>query len=665
MSVVVDPDRPGSRSAGSGTAPDQAEIDACLRVMARARAAHPDDPHWAAVHDAAAQLFRAGKKARKASRHADRRRHDREATAAATRYRDQDPEPGRPGDPPAPSALPPEQGPVPQSGPPSDRTVTSERPERQPSPPPGPSAHPQEQGPVPQPGPPSNRTVASARPERRAVPPDLQPAPTMRSPEQDSGFRPGPPGDRTAGSGRLLVKARRCYVCKAHYRLLHPEYHLLCPECAEENLARRHARCDLRGRRAIVTGGRVKIGFQLALKLLRDGAEVLVTTRFPRDAARRFAAVPDAGDWLDRLRVHGVDLLDLAAVAGLLEAAHREFPSLDILVNNAAQTIRRPAAYHREVRTAERAPLTGLAARIDVTDAATVSGASVPFGPTPATGASMLLGPATTPDAPSLPHVAPGRPSLPHAPGAPSLPHASGAPSLPHATASPGTFPRPRPPVEPGAPSLPEAGTGEAVPAAGLPDRSPDGTTAVAAWDDALEALFPAGRTDETGQPLDLRDINSWSLRLHEVDPSEWLEVHLVNSFAPFLLTSRLRGLLEASPWPDRYVVQVSAMEGSFSRGHKTVRHPHTNMAKAALNMLTRTSAADYAASGIHMTSVDTGWVTDERPHPDKAVQREAGFRPPLDVIDGAARVYDPIVRGVGGERLSGLFLKDYRPVDW
>ena len=139
----------------------------------------------------------------------------------------------------------------------------------------------------------------------------------------------------------------------------------------------------------------------------------------------------------------------------------------------------------------------------------------------------------------------------------------------------------------------------------------------------------------------------------------------LADAFAPFLLTSRLRGLLEASPFPDRYAVQVSAMEGSFSREHKTVRHPHTNMAKAALNMMTRTSAADYAAAGIHMTSVDTGWVTDERPHPGKLEQFAAGFRPPRDVIDGAARVYDPVVRGVGGERLSGVFLKDYRPVEW
>ncbi len=131
------------------------------------------------------------------------------------------------------------------------------------------------------------------------------------------------------------------------------------------------------------------------------------------------------------------------------------------------------------------------------------------------------------------------------------------------------------------------------------------------------------------------------------------------------LLTGRLRGLMEASPHHDRHIVQVSAMEGSFSREHKTVRHAHTNMAKASLNMLTRTAAADYAASGIYMNSVDTGWVTDERPHPIKTALREAGFRPPLDVIDGAARIYDPVVRGVSGHPVSGLFLKDYRSVNW
>ncbi|GAA2888118.1 hypothetical protein GCM10010517_52040 [Streptosporangium fragile] len=372
---------------------------------------------------------------------------------------------------------------------------------------------------------------------------------------------------------RELTGKHRCYVCKARYRYVRQDYHLLCDPCAEENLARRHARCDLRGRTAVVTGGRIKIGFHVALKLLRDGAEVLVTTRFPRDAARRFAAVPDSADWLDRLHVHGVDFLDLPAVAGLIADLHRRFDHLDILVNNAAQTIRRPSAYHREARAAEALPLTGAAASVDLLE----------------TGARPLPGA--------------GR----------HLPEITGR-------------------------HLPES---------------------------AAEVLFPTGRKDETGQPLDLRERNSWTLRLHEVEPAEWMEAQVVNAFVPFLLTGRLRGLLEASPWPDRYIVQVSAMEGSFSREHKTVRHPHTNMAKASLNMLTRTAAADYAAAGIHMNSVDTGWVTDERPHPSKTAQREAGFRPPLDVVDGAARIYDPIVRGVGGQPVSGLFLKDYRAVEW
>jgi NAD(P)-dependent dehydrogenase (short-subunit alcohol dehydrogenase family) len=365
-----------------------------------------------------------------------------------------------------------------------------------------------------------------------------------------------------------LNTARRCYTCQEPYRVVDAEYHRLCPPCARLNAERRTARCDLTGRRAIVTGGRIKIGFHLALKMLRDGAEVVVTTRFPTDAARRFAAVSDFALWADRLHVHGVDLLDLRAVMDLLDRVRDRWRHLDILVNNAAQTVSRPPGYHRAVLDGEGVPLRGQAALVDLIPAA------------PSGGGALA------------------------------------------------------------------ARAGSHLPA-------------------VVDLLFPAERTDETGEPLDLRRTNSWVLRDADVTPREWLEVHVVNAFAPFLLTSRLRPLLEASPFPDRYVVQVSAMEGSFGRTGKTERHPHTNMAKAALNMLTRTVAEDYRASRIHMSSVDTGWVTDERPHADKQTARTAGFRPPLDVIDGAARVYDPIVRGINGEPVSGLFLKDYRSVGW
>jgi len=123
---------------------------------------------------------------------------------------------------------------------------------------------------------------------------------------------------------------------------------------------------------------------------------------------------------------------------------------------------------------------------------------------------------------------------------------------------------------------------------------------------------------------------------------------------------------MKASPSARKHIVNVSAMEGVFSRGYKGAGHPHTNMAKAALNMLTRTSAREmFQADGILMNSVDTGWITDERPHPDRVRLAGEGFHAPLDLVDGAARVYDPIVRGEQGEDLYGCFLKDYANAGW
>jgi NAD(P)-dependent dehydrogenase (short-subunit alcohol dehydrogenase family) len=412
-------------------------------------------------------------------------------------------------------------------------------------------------------------------PDPSPLMPDPMPGPVPRPP---SGL-PSMPGSGVDGGGkpgRRLNRMRRCYVCKQPYWRVDADYHQMCLDCADTNRLRREARCDLRGRRAIVTGGRIKIGFHTALKLLRDGADVLVTTRFPHDAARRYAAVSDAADWSQRLHIHGVDLLHLDEVTGLVATVRDRWKHLDILVNNAAQTVHRPPAYYREVRAAEGEPLWGAAARILLTSGGEPSGEGTARFP-------VLAGAAD----------------------------------------------------------------------AGLSGRVED------------LALFPAARRDETGQPLDLRGVNSWTLRDGAVTPYEWLEVHVVNAFAPFLLTSRLRPLLAASPHPDRYVVQVTAMEGRYTHATKTHRHPHTNMAKASLNMFTRTVAGDYAQDSIFMNSVDTGWVTDELPHPLKTAQRETGFRPPLDVIDGAARVYDPIVRGVGGAPVSGQFLKDYRSVEW
>lgn len=341
-----------------------------------------------------------------------------------------------------------------------------------------------------------------------------------------------------------LHHQRTCYVCRGPYRRPHAYFHAMCPACGDESLARRADPLEVSGRRALVTGGRVKIGYATALRLLRGGAEVHVTTRFGADALRRYAAEPDFETWKARLHVHRLDFRDLRALLDAVEG-WRGGPPFDVLINNAAQTVWHPPEHYRALRAAED-------------HAGALSGA-------------------------------PGDPS-------------------------------PSPPAR------------------------------------LLDLELPT---------FDVSRTNSWTQRLAEIAPAEMVEVQVVNVMAPFLLCSRLKDNLTSSPFPDRYVVNVAALEGQFSRAEKSDRHPHTNMAKAALNMLTRTSAQDYAKSGIFVVSVDPGWMSHEGP---AAQQREAelrGFHPPLEAADCAARVLDPVVRGLGGAPVHGVLLKDFRVVPW
>ncbi|MEU9074510.1 SDR family NAD(P)-dependent oxidoreductase [Kitasatospora sp. NPDC048538] len=386
----------------------------------------------------------------------------------------------------------------------------------------------------------------------------------------------------------ILERPRSCYTCKGRYVEVDAFYHNLCQPCAAKNRAHRDARADLTGKRALLTGGRAKIGMYIALMLLRDGAHTTITTRFPNDAIRRFTAMPDSADWIHRLKVVGIDLRDPAQVLALADEVAADGP-LDILINNAAQTVRRPPESYRELIAAESAPL--------------------PAGELPQSTTIGRFGSGSV-DLPALPHQA-GEDDRRMA--------AEDVTSLALVTGS------------------------------ATPDRIAAGTA-----------------IDAGGLVPDLAPTNSWVQTVSEVGPIELLEVQLCNSTAPFILISRLRPAMAASASRRKYVVNVSAMEGVFHRGYKGAGHPHTNMAKAALNMLTRTSAQEmFEADGILMTAVDTGWITDERPHPDKMRLADEGFHAPLDLVDGAARVYDPIVRGEQGEDLYGCFLKDYDRSNW
>ncbi|MFY9226458.1 MAG: SDR family oxidoreductase [Blastocatellia bacterium] len=351
--------------------------------------------------------------------------------------------------------------------------------------------------------------------------------------------------------------SKSCYCCGVAYREIHFFYHKLCFDCAELNYKKRSQRVDLTGYYSLVTGGRIKIGFQTALKLLRDNATVMVTTRFAQDALERFSKEADFKIWQDRLFIQPLDFRNLPALLSFVNYLELNWPALDILINNAAQTVSHEAEFYKLETEKELKVLASSQKQISSIESLATSEQSLSLMQ------NLILD------------------------------------------------------------------------------------------------------LDRHGQPIDKREKNSWTLRLHEVQLRELLEVLLINTAAPCILTAKLKPLFLKSKNKNRFIVNVCGLDGQFNRLNKTSQHPHVNMSKAALNMMTRTSAIDYAADNIFINSVDTGWITHEGAYSKREQMRSKGFVPPLDEVDGAARIYDPIVNGINLQAIFGKLFRNYSSADW
>lgn len=379
------------------------------------------------------------------------------------------------------------------------------------------------------------------------------------------------------GIANAALKKRKCYICKRS-SISKESAEQSCETCVDVNNQHRSATADMRGMTCIVTGCRVKIGFEICLALLRMGARVIGTTRFPADAIKRYLGEKDGQKLVQNLTLYAVDFRDIRTLRQFAQAIEASNDHLHVIINNAAQTIRRPPAFYQHLLENEQK----LQCSSDTRR---------------------------------------GQCAVPDKGGLGAVVHNLHEQDRPFAAAL---------------------------------------TQLVLMAGDGESHDFPVGSLDADGQQIDLREQLSWSTAFGQVDPVELTEVFLINAIAPFILTQDLLATLRRTSGK-KFIVNVSAMEGKFNR-RKSACHPHTNMAKSALNQWVKTSGEELAREMIYMTAVDTGWVTDERPFH----QKQDKFVPPLDSKDGATRVLHPIIEGLNGGRLfAGVFLKDYAETTW
>lgn len=390
----------------------------------------------------------------------------------------------------------------------------------------------------------------------------------------------------------------KCYICDEEILTNHFFYQNICTKCGDFNFQKRNKKSDLSGYTALITGGRIKIGYETALKLLRCGASVITTTRFPNDAALRYSKEKDFSEWKDRLKIFGLDLRHIQAVEIFIKYLLDNIKELNIIINNAAQTVRKPPIFYKHLIQNEINP-----------DASLVNNTK-----------ELLLKALENGNQNNI------EPDV----------NLTKMDSLSNTVFSNEYNPALLSQI----PLIPGDELGES-------------------------AFFPVNKFDKDNQQEDRRTSNSWMLKLDEINVIEFMEVLYINLIAPFLFNSKLKELLRKNKKPS-FIVNVSAMEGNFYNPEKSEKHVHTNMAKAALNMMTRTSSQDYAQDQIYMNSVDVGWITNERPYSFEMNENERVFKMAIDEIDGAARILDPIFSAIDYEIYEyGNLFKNYSKYPW
>jgi NAD(P)-dependent dehydrogenase (short-subunit alcohol dehydrogenase family) len=374
----------------------------------------------------------------------------------------------------------------------------------------------------------------------------------------------------------------------------HPTYTEMCIECGNINLERRDVKKDLTGKIAIVTGGRIKNGYETAIRLLRNNCTVIVTSRFVDDCLDRYKKDKDYEKFKKNLFIYQLNLLSGENIKNFVQYITKTFYKIDYLINNAAQTIERPAEFYKHL--IDRAHAKNETQSVHLVSEPLDKSESTKLSTSPIDGCyvAQKLNPNNDSkiivqrDVSEFKYLKVDQMSIKHK-------------------------------------------------------------------EDKISDFFPPGKFDQYGQQIDLRTKNSWILEADDVDISEVAEVVLINSIAPYILCKYLKPLLTKTGNDYSWIINVTSMEGIFNWNKKPTRHPHTNMAKASLNMFTRTSGRYYIKSNIVMVCVDTGWNNSQYPN-------SYDIDTPIDCADGAARILDPIYREL---KTHSIFYKNFKKHNW